>query len=141
MRKIKYVISSCMIVAFIGCFLNMGAQTTTSTIEGTVTDPNGAVIAGAKVSANGTTLATERNVVTDSDGYYRLTALPAGSYTVTISQQGFTTGVYQVELTLNRVANCCVIRAAKIRNQISLVKPVDYFTGISPVFGCRIKKS
>jgi len=104
MRKIKYVISSCMIVAFIGCFLNMGAQTTTSTIEGTVTDPNGAVIAGAKVSANGTTLATERNVVTDSDGYYRLTALPAGSYTVTISQQGFTTGVYQVELTLNRVA-------------------------------------
>ena len=104
MRKIKYIISSCVVFAFIGIFSTAGAQTTTSTIEGTVTDPNGAVIAGAKVSATGSTLATERSTVTDSDGYYRLTALPAGTYTLTISQQGFTTGTYQVELTLNRTA-------------------------------------
>lgn len=104
MRKIKYIICSCVVFAFTGIFATVGAQTTTSTIEGIVTDPNGAVIAGAKVAANGSTLATERNTVTDSDGYYRLSALPAGTYTLTISQQGFTTGTYQVELTLNRTA-------------------------------------
>jgi hypothetical protein len=103
MRKIKYIISSCMVFAFVSCFLNLGAQTTTSTIEGTVTDPNGAVIAGANVTAAGATLATERSTVTDNDGHYRLSALPAGSYTVTISQKGFTAGTYKVELTLNRV--------------------------------------
>ena len=103
MRKIKYIISSCVVFAFVS-FLNVGAQTTTSTIEGTVTDPNGAVLAGAKVTATGTTLATERTAVSDNDGYYRLAALPAGVYTLTISQQGFTTGTYQVELTLNRTA-------------------------------------
>ena len=104
MRKIKYIISSCVVFAFIGLVSSVGAQTTTSTIEGTVTDPNGAVIAGAKVTASGATLATERSVVTDSEGYYRLTALPAGVYTLTISQQGFATSTYRVELTLNRVA-------------------------------------
>src|SRR3954454_19630679 len=104
MRKIKYIIGTCLVFAFIGCFSGIGAQTTTSTIEGTVTDPNGAVIAGATVTASGTTLATERSTTTDSDGYYRLTALPAGTYTVTVSQQGFSTTKYQVELTLNRVA-------------------------------------
>src|SRR5689334_23969075 len=104
MRKIKYIFCFSVVFAFMGCFLTVAAQTTTSTIEGIVTDPNGAVIAGAKVAANGSTLSTERNTVTDSDGYYRLSALPAGTYTLTISQQGFTTGTYQVELTLNRTA-------------------------------------
>src|SRR3982751_4392183 len=65
------------------------AQTTTSTIEGTVTDANGGVIAGATVKATGKTLATERVVTTDSDGFFRLAGLPAGTYTVTISQTGF----------------------------------------------------
>src|SRR6266540_1523096 len=79
------------------------AQTTTSTIEGTVTDANGAVIAGAEVKANGTTLASERSVTADSEGFYRLTALPAGTYTLTVSHTGFVTSTSNIELTLNRV--------------------------------------
>ncbi|MDQ3254958.1 MAG: TonB-dependent receptor, partial [Acidobacteriota bacterium] len=78
------------------------AQTTTSTIEGTVADANGAVIAGAEVKASGTTLAAERNVTTDTEGFYRLAALPAGTYTITISQAGFAPSVSNIELTLNR---------------------------------------
>jgi len=65
------------------------AQTTTSTIEGTVTDANGAVVAGAEVKASGTTLASGRSATTDAEGFYRLTALPAGTYTLTVSQTGF----------------------------------------------------
>ena len=80
------------------------AQTTTSTIEGTVTDSNGAVIAGATVKASGTTLAIERSATTDAEGFYRLTALPAGTYTVTVSQTGFSAFTSNIELTLNRVA-------------------------------------
>ena len=80
------------------------AQTTTSTIEGTVTDPNGAVIAGATVNASGTTLAIERSVTTDPEGFYRITALPAGTYTLTVSQTGFSPNTSTIELTLNRVA-------------------------------------
>ncbi len=79
------------------------AQTTTSTIEGTVTDVNGALIAGAEVKASGTTLASERSTRTDSEGFYRLTALPAGTYTLSVSQSGFTSRTSKIELTLNRI--------------------------------------
>jgi hypothetical protein len=80
------------------------AQTTTSTIEGIVTDANGAVIAGAEVKASGKTLASERSVTANSEGFYRLTALPAGTYTLTVSHTGFATSTSNLELTLNRVA-------------------------------------
>ncbi|MBA3714823.1 MAG: TonB-dependent receptor, partial [Pyrinomonadaceae bacterium] len=67
-------------------------------------DVNGAVIAGAEVKVSGTTLAAERSVTTDTEGFYRLAALPAGTYTITISQAGFAPSASNIELTLNRVA-------------------------------------
>src|SRR5258708_36855861 len=59
------------------------AQTTTSTIEGTVKDPHGAVVAGAQIKASSPSLATERTTTSDENGFYRITALPAGTYTIT----------------------------------------------------------
>ncbi|MGH9755323.1 MAG: TonB-dependent receptor [Blastocatellia bacterium] len=79
------------------------AQTITSTIKGTVTDITGAVVAGVEVKVTGTTLATERSATTDAEGFYRLTALPAGNYTLTVSKAGFATSTANIELTLNLV--------------------------------------
>lgn len=104
MRKVKYFISSCMLFALIIFASSATAQTTTSTIEGTVKDINGAVIAGAQVKAMGTTLAAERTVITNAEGFYRIVALPAGEYTMTVSQTGFATKTSKFELTLNRTA-------------------------------------
>ncbi|MCO6512014.1 MAG: TonB-dependent receptor [Aridibacter famidurans] len=83
---------------------NAAAQTTTSSIEGTVTDPTGAVISGATVRVAADTLATERTTTTNSEGVYRLAALPAGNYTVTVEQTGFSTSTSRFELLLNRTA-------------------------------------
>ena len=80
------------------------AQTTTSTIEGAVTDPNGAVIAGATVKVKGVELATERTTTTDAQGTFRFTALAAGTYTVTVSASGFSERTASIELTVNRAA-------------------------------------
>src|SRR5262249_6998264 len=79
------------------------AQTTTSSIEGTVTDARGAVIPGAEVTARGATLAAERRTTTDAKGVYRLTALPAGTYTVSVVFAGLATRTATLEVTLNRV--------------------------------------
>ncbi len=84
--------------------LTVSAQTTTSTIEGTVRDANGALIAGAQVKASSGTLATERTVVTDAEGFYRIVSLPAGNYVLTITQSGFATYSSNIQLTLNRIA-------------------------------------
>ncbi|MEP6704805.1 MAG: TonB-dependent receptor, partial [Acidobacteriota bacterium] len=101
---LKYIISSCVVFAFIGFPAGAYGQTTTSTIEGIVTDQNGALVAGATIKASGSNLAAESEAVTDSEGFYRIPALPAGMYTLSVSQSGFATARYNIELTLNRVA-------------------------------------
>src|SRR5437588_12889137 len=55
---------------------------TTSTIEGTVTDRQGLLISGAEVSVTADTLAVSRKTITDANGNYRITALPAGIYSL-----------------------------------------------------------
>jgi len=106
------------------------AQTTTSTIEGTVTDSNGAVIAGAAIKVSGTNLATERSATTDAQGFYRITALPAGTYTVTATQAGFATNTSNIELTLNRTATFNVqmqigniVGAVNVTSELPLLEP------------------
>ena len=79
------------------------AQTTTSTIAGTVTDTSGAVIRGAEVTVRGETVAAERRATTDERGEYRLTALPAGTYTITVTAQGLAPSASLLEVPLNRV--------------------------------------
>src|SRR6266487_4246693 len=58
------------------------AQTTTATIEGTVKDAQGGVVAGAQLTAKSKSLGVERTGSTDANGFYRITALPAGTYSL-----------------------------------------------------------
>jgi hypothetical protein len=69
------------------------AQTFRGTILGTVTDQSGAVVSGATVKVKNLNTGLERSTTTSTDGSYALTELPAGSYSVTISQSGFQTSV------------------------------------------------
>jgi len=73
--------------------LSLSAQTFRGTILGTVTDPSGAVLGGAKVTVKNAGTGLERTTDTSSDGSYALPELPIGTYTVTISQPGFKTSV------------------------------------------------
>ena len=75
----------------------------TSTIEGTVTDHQGLVISGVEVTVVADTLAVTKKTTTDANGNYQITALPAGTYTLTASHGGFSTQVLRgLEVTLNR---------------------------------------
>src|SRR5579884_4048673 len=68
---------------------SLPAQTFRGTILGTVTDPQGAVVAGATVTVRNIDTALERTTQTSADGSYSVPELPIGTYTVTVSQTGF----------------------------------------------------
>jgi hypothetical protein len=66
------------------------AQELAATLTGTVTDPSGAVVAGATVTVHSEeTGADLRTVTTSSTGNFNITNLPAGRYTVTVKNGGF----------------------------------------------------
>lgn len=65
------------------------AQTITGSIRGTVTDPSGAVIPGASVTATNVSTGVSTATQTNKDGDYNLQFLPIGNYTVTVTASGF----------------------------------------------------
>lgn len=67
------------------------AQTITGAIRGTVTDPSGAVVSGAKVTATNVGTGVSNSTTSDRSGLYNIQFLPIGSYTVTASAPGFDT--------------------------------------------------
>jgi len=65
------------------------AQVTTATIVGTVTDPGGAIVPGAQVTARGLDTGLTRTVTSSDTGTYRIEFLPVGKYSVEVTYTGF----------------------------------------------------
>jgi hypothetical protein len=71
------------------------AQADRGTLTGTVSDPQGAVIAGARVSARNTATGALYPTVTTETGNYSIPQLPAGSYDFSVESGGFKTYLQQ----------------------------------------------
>jgi len=67
----------------------MAQSTTTGSIEGSVTDPNGAAVKGATVTATSPNLISPQTATTNEEGRYQIPALPPGIYKVSIDASGF----------------------------------------------------
>ena len=70
----------------------ISAQQATGKIIGGVTDPQGAIVPGAKVTVTNTNTQTTqitRDTVANDEGNYQILSLPIGTYRVTIERQGF----------------------------------------------------
>jgi hypothetical protein len=90
------------VVLFVSLAPCLSAQTT-STIAGTVRDNQGLTVGGAEVQVTSTELAIDRTVTTESDGTYRIAALPPGIYEIRVSKSGFQTELFKnIEVTLNK---------------------------------------
>lgn len=76
------------------------AQVSTSRLEGTVTDPAGAVVPSAKVTAANNNTQAKSETTTSAAGYFVFPSLLPGTYTLTIEAPGFRKAVH-TNLTLN----------------------------------------
>jgi hypothetical protein len=86
--------TSAIVLAFVlGIFPAAAfAQFATGNVYGTVTDPTGAALPGATITAGSRELGgAPRTTVSDKDGAFQFLNLDHGTYTITITMQGFST--------------------------------------------------
>ncbi len=91
---------------------------TTGSVAGRVTDDAGAGLPGVTVEAKGAVLQGTQTAFTQSDGSYRLTLLPPGTYTVTASLAGFGRAQETVVVALGRTATADLRLRATAREEI-----------------------
>src|SRR5262245_54390890 len=65
------------------------AQHIRGALEGTITDPNGAALSGARVIVKNNATSAEVATTANERGYFNVQNLEAGAYTVTVQQSGF----------------------------------------------------
>ena len=88
MRGTKQFLLLSLLLILIGS-QNVFGQTVVGRISGTVQDANGANIANATVKVSNTANNFERAVTTDENGFYTVTNLPVGIYTIEAEQKGY----------------------------------------------------
>src|SRR5690349_22672669 len=110
-----------------GCVLAMAAfaawkapaQQISGTIRGTVVDPSGGVVQGARINAKQTETGLTRTATTDHTGAYILLELPVGHYQLQIEAKGFQRYVQEgITLNVNETATIPVRLAVGTDSQV-----------------------
>lgn len=88
---LKKLICSSLLAITLSISLSVFGQSEagSSSLEGTVTDANGAIVAGANVSVKNKETGLERNVVSNDSGRFFVTVLPVGTYIITVKSNSF----------------------------------------------------
>ena len=87
----RTILAALLIVFSLSAFDDALGQVVTSNLQGVISDPTGAVVPGASVSATNMDTGVSRETTTDDSGFYRFNLLPRGRYEVRASKGGFAT--------------------------------------------------
>lgn len=83
----------------------VGAQTATGSIRGTITDPQGAVVANATITATNKATGVARSANTGDDGTYLVSTLLPGEYEVKVTAGGFATQTLSLAVQVGSTVN------------------------------------
>ena len=97
MPRFKFMVTALLLVLFTATGM---AQTETGQLIGKVSDPNGALVAGATVAIKSINTGRELTAASDEEGSYTVTNLQPGLYDVTINAQGFAPNTQRVQVTV-----------------------------------------
>lgn len=104
------------------------AQGERGSLNGTVTDPTGAVVPGAKVTATNVATGVETTGETTEAGVYRLMYLPPGTYRLSVAAPGFRTAVRE-----NVVVRVAQILTVDFTLEVGTVTEEVTVTGAPPL--------
>src|SRR5438874_1919096 len=88
LAKLSFFLLSTLLISALGCLTAFG-QAGTSTVRGTVTDPQGNVVAGATVNLINPTTNTNRTTTSNDVGIYSFDFVTPGDYRVEVEAKGF----------------------------------------------------
>src|SRR5690349_23881715 len=108
MKSLKLLLVFIVCISFITFSqLPAGAQSTISTgsIQGTVTDPNGAVVPNANITITNKATGQATKLTSSSTGTYASGALQPGTYEVRIEKSGFQTQVMNLPVQVGVISS------------------------------------
>src|SRR6266478_2865246 len=99
------------------------AQDFPGRITGTVRDPQGAVISGAKVELQNTSTGLERSVESNENGEFNFSQLALGTYQITVSKPGFQTVVLtDITTSLSQVNTLSpVLKVGTVTSEVEVI--------------------
>ena len=97
-------------------------QASSSSLQGTVTDPSGSAIPGATVVVTSSESTTERTVTTGAQGEYRFLAVPPGTYALSVTARGFAHYIQTgLELLVNTPATANIqLRVGSVTENVNV---------------------
>ncbi len=98
-RTTRGLLSLLVVLMMLGS-ASVFAQTETGQISGTVTDPQGAVVAGASVTVSSKDTGASRTATSTGEGNFIVTNLKPGNYEVKVEAAGFAPRVVPVQVTV-----------------------------------------
>ena len=95
-----------------------------ATLSGLITDPSGAAVSAAAVTAKNVDTGLTRTVPTDQSGRYRFYALPVGPYEVRVTKEGFAEGIRSgIRLVVGQDATVDLgLRVGKVSEQVKVTE-------------------
>lgn len=115
-KAVNFLMAAFLLAGLLFLPGGVSAQTsTTGSVEGTVTDSNGAVVPNATVVLSGPNLVRPQTVTSDENGTYRFLQVPPGRYSVKIEAAGGFDTFEQtnVEVNLSKSTSVNITLAAK----------------------------
>jgi hypothetical protein len=89
MSRIRILLCATVVLALVCLSSSTAFAQYGASLQGTVTDKSGAVVAGATVTATNHATGVSKSATTGDSGFYRITGLAPGGYTVVVESQGF----------------------------------------------------
>src|SRR5579862_2750344 len=106
------------LVVAVASALNCAAQTTQGGIVGAIRDEKGANIAGAKVTVSSSATGLQRDTTTAGNGFFRLMALPTGTYQIKAEAPGFATATTTgIEVGVDQIRTADVVLHVGVKNE------------------------
>ena len=92
------VVATLFVIAFTPSPIH--AQVSGATLSGTITDPQGALVAGAKITVTAVDTGVVSNAETNSAGFFSVPNLNPAAYEISVGSEGFRTTVTRITLTV-----------------------------------------